>query len=118
MPRPNSKDTPQFKGRHVEDFIKEIEELACNVNVAEALLPNWALHYSTDKVKSTLCYLPAFKSGKDWDAAKETLCNLYQSKDIKRHFNEKDLHSFCKKSDARDHFKSRTEVDTYVHKFT
>ena len=50
MPTPGTPTTPNFKGKHVEDFLDSLEQHADSARVPHSQLPGYILRYCHMKV--------------------------------------------------------------------
>ena len=61
FPSPSDRKAPKFRGKHVEDFIQEIDCLAAMHSVPSTELPKACVRYMSKRVKQIISDEPVFK---------------------------------------------------------
>ncbi|RDX46646.1 hypothetical protein OH76DRAFT_1528166 [Lentinus brumalis] len=117
LPLKDDKNAPRFKGKHVEEFITSLEDIA-NANTVEVKqLPKAVVRYASSKVKSVLEAEVAFE-GDDWDIAKERLRYIFGSLTHTHKPDPRKLRKFAELSAANNSVTSLVTLDQYNFEFS
>ncbi len=113
----DDKNAPRFKGKHVEEFITSLEDIA-NANTVDVKhLPKAVVRYASTKVKSVLEAEVAFE-GEDWDIAKERLRYIFGSLTHTHKPDPRKLRKFAELSAANNSVTSLVTLDQYNFEFS
>jgi hypothetical protein len=122
MPIPGTKDAPVFSGTYPTDFLLRLELHAAAAAIDDKnKLVDYIYHYSSDKVKEYLRFLPEFDielPNKTWDVAKKMLLALYGSTDVSTQVTEESLAEFVRLHAAEGSFRSKKDVESYYLRFS
>ncbi|PIL33949.1 hypothetical protein GSI_03657 [Ganoderma sinense ZZ0214-1] len=116
FPSPSDRKAPKFKGKHVEDFIQEIDLLAALHSVPATELPKACVRYMSKKVKQIISAEPAFQ-GVDWDVACVRLRALFGSASGTHRCSPSKLRKFVDEWQRDNPINSEESLDDYWREF-
>jgi len=117
MPTPGTPTTPNFKGKHVEDFLDSLEQHADSAQVLHLQLPGYVLRYCHMKVRIVI-EGAKFWAGDDWVAVRTFLSDLYSSNDSIPVNSPDRLCQWSSKHGESGIVLSRRDMDKYYREFT
>ncbi|KAK1225160.1 hypothetical protein PQX77_011916 [Marasmius sp. AFHP31] len=103
MPIAGTRDAPHFNGKYTTEFLNKIilhGRNAGHTDTDKDKLVDYIYHYSSDRIKEHIRYLPEFDieiPGKTWNAAEKQLTTMFASSDVTTIVSEDDLKEFCRR---------------------
>ena len=116
MPTPGTPTAPDFKGKHVQDFLDSLEQHADSTQVPQSQLPRYVLRYCHTKVR-IIIEGSAVWNGDDWVSARNFLADLYSSNDSIPINSPDRLCQWCLKHGESGIVLSWRDVDKYYREF-
>jgi len=116
MPTPGTPAAPNFKGKHVEDFLDLLKQHADSAQVPHSQLPGYILCYCHMKVRIVV-EGAKFWAGDDWVAARTFLSDLYSSNDFIPVNSPDRLHQWSLKHGESGIVISQRDMDKYYREF-
>ncbi|PIL28588.1 hypothetical protein GSI_08629 [Ganoderma sinense ZZ0214-1] len=116
FPSPSDRKAPKFKGKHVKDFIQEIELLAALHSVPLTDLPKACVRYMSKKVKQIISAEGAFQ-GVDWALACARLRALFGSASGVHRCSPSKLRKFVDEWQRENPINSEETLDDYWREF-
>ena len=116
FPSPSDRKAPRFRGKHVEDFVQEIDCLAAMHSVPSTELPKACVRYMSKRVKQIISDEPAFK-GTDWAAVCTRLRSLFGTATGSHRCSPTKLRKFVDECQRDNPINSEATLDSYWREF-
>ncbi|KAF7372295.1 hypothetical protein MVEN_00089500 [Mycena venus] len=119
MPLPQSADAPRFDGTILTDFLDILSRHGERAGLSLDELTSVIVSYCTPEVRHVVRYLPELqRDARSWHDAVSELRSLYGSLDDPVTYTIADLHEFCRGSCSGPPFRSLSDAEAYLRRYT
>jgi hypothetical protein len=114
MPRLRSADAPRFDSTNLTDFLDVLSRHGEHAGLAPLIIA-----YCTPDVQRVIFHMPELqRNARSWQDAVSELRSLYGSLDDPVTYTIADLHEFCRGSCSGPPFRSLSDAEVYLRRYT